>query len=187
MCGRFLSPILVLGMLAVPCLAQTQDPGSGSSSSAKPATPPPDAQTGTSTEKKKPKKVWTNEEIGSVKGGVSVVGDADPSSGKTGDKKPSTPTIAAQFHQSLIKNYRKQILELQAKIDAIDKRVVQLKDFKGENATPSGGLVPYQSYNMVPIEEQVKQLEEKKKQLQAKIEDVENDARKNGIDSGELR
>lgn len=187
MFGRLLSPILVLGILLIPCLAPAQDTGGGSSSSAKPAAPPADAQAGASAEKKKPKKVWTNEEIGSVKGNVSVVGDADPSAGKTGGKKPSTPTISTQLHQTQIKNYRKQILELQAQIDAIDKRVAQLKNFKGENAGPSGGLIPYQSYNMVPIEEQVKQLEEKKKQLQAKIEDVENDARKNGIDSGELR
>jgi uncharacterized protein (UPF0335 family) len=37
------------------------------------------------------------------------------------------------------------------------------------------------------VEDQVKQLEDKKKQLQGKIEDVENEARKNGIDSGDLR
>ena len=177
----------VILFAAVGCSTKAQDTGSGSSSSAKPAAPPADAQAGTSAEKKKPLKVWTNEEIGSVKGNVSVVGDPDPSSGKTADKKLPTATIATQLHQTRIRNYRKQILELQAQINAIDKRVAQLKNFKGENASPSGGLVPYQSYNMIPIEEQVKQLEGKKKQLQAKIEDVENDARKNGIDPGELR
>jgi uncharacterized protein (UPF0335 family) len=40
---------------------------------------------------------------------------------------------------------------------------------------------------MVPLEDQVKQLEEQKKQLQARIEDAESEARKNGIDSGDLR
>jgi len=40
---------------------------------------------------------------------------------------------------------------------------------------------------MVPVEEQVKQLQEKKKKLEAKIEDVEVEARKNGVDPGELR
>jgi uncharacterized protein (UPF0335 family) len=40
---------------------------------------------------------------------------------------------------------------------------------------------------MVPVEEQVKQLEDKKKKLQSKIDDIEVEARKNGIDSGDLR
>ena len=40
---------------------------------------------------------------------------------------------------------------------------------------------------MVPLEDQIKQLEGQKKQLNVKIEDVENDARKNGIESGDLR
>jgi SMC interacting uncharacterized protein involved in chromosome segregation len=40
---------------------------------------------------------------------------------------------------------------------------------------------------MVPVEEQVKQLEDKKKQWQGKIEDLENEAHKNGIEPGDLR
>ena len=40
---------------------------------------------------------------------------------------------------------------------------------------------------MVPVEEQVKQLEEKKRKLEAKIEDVEVEAMKNGVAPGELR
>ena len=40
---------------------------------------------------------------------------------------------------------------------------------------------------MVPVEDQEKQLEEKKKQLQAKMDDVESEAHKNGITSDDLR
>jgi len=72
-------------------------------------------------------------------------------------------------------------------MDAIDKRIDQLKNFKGENSSPSGGVNINQGYNMVPLEDQVKQLEEKKKQFAAKIDDLELQARKNGIDSGDLR
>ena len=72
-------------------------------------------------------------------------------------------------------------------IDGIEKRIAQLKNFKGENIAASGGIKPTQSYNMVPISEQVKKLEDKKKQLQSRIEIVESDARKYGIDPGELR
>jgi cell division protein FtsB len=40
---------------------------------------------------------------------------------------------------------------------------------------------------MIPLDEQVKQLEAKKKQLEANIEDMENQAKKEGIEPGELR
>ena len=45
----------------------------------------------------------------------------------------------------------------------------------------------HQGYNMVPFADQVKQLEDAKKQLQAQIQDIEYEARKNGIEPGELR
>ena len=40
---------------------------------------------------------------------------------------------------------------------------------------------------MEPVADQVKQLEDAKKKLQAQIEDIENEARKSGIEPGELR
>ena len=40
---------------------------------------------------------------------------------------------------------------------------------------------------MVPLDEQEKQLEAKKKQFLAAIEDLENQAKKEGIEPGELR
>jgi hypothetical protein len=45
----------------------------------------------------------------------------------------------------------------------------------------------HHGYYMTPVEDQVKQLEEKKKQIQAQIEAVEDQARKNGIAPGQLR
>jgi chromosome segregation ATPase len=167
--------------------AQSQDPGASPANTAKPDAAPAAGQTSTAAEKKKPKKVWTNDEIGSVKGSVSVVGDGNSSSEKGEDKKLATSTGGDEVRKKQIENYRNQIQQFQAQIDAADKRIAQLKNFKGENTSPSGGINPNQGYNMVPVEDQVKQLEDKKKELQGKIEDVENDARKNGIESGDLR
>jgi 3-dehydroquinate synthase class II len=183
-----------LFFVALPCLGQPQDGGSASSTAAKPSTPPANGQANASTakttvppEKKKPKKVWTNDEIGSVKGQISVVGDAHADSGGTGDRSRTVSTNSNQPRQMQIENYRNQIQQYQAQIDAADKRIAQLKSFKGQNTDPSAGININQGYNMVPLEDQVKQLEDKKKQLKAKIEDVENDARKNGVESGDLR
>jgi uncharacterized protein (DUF342 family) len=185
MFGPLLRPVCVLGLLLAPCVAQSQDTSSSASSGAKPATPA--TQSRPSTEKKKPKKVWTNEEVGSLRGGVSVVGDGDSPAKKGGDSERVASTGGDEARQRQIQNYRKQIQQLRAQIDAADKRIVQLRNFKADGTDASSGINPNRGYNMVPLEEQVKQLEDKKKQLQAKIDDVENDARKNGIEPGELR
>jgi archaellum component FlaC len=184
MFGRLVTIISLLALLTLPASAQSQDP-SGASSSGANATPSSNPSANPSTEKKKPKKVWTNEEIGSVPGTVSVVGDAKPSTAQ--NSKTGKAVLANAVRQRQIENYRSQIRQFESQIEAIDKRIAQFKSFKAENTSPSGGIDPRQGYTMLPPEEQVKQLEEKKKQLQTKIENVENDARKNGIEPGELR
>lgn len=171
---------------ALPTMAQSPDSGSTPPpSSAKSADPASNAPT--APDKKKPKKVWTNDEIGSVKGNVSVVGDGNSSSAKTGQSQSPSSSPVTDARQQQIENYRNQMQGYKDQIDAIDKRIDQLKNFKADNTTPSGGININQGYNMVPLEDQVKQLEDKKKQLQAKIDDTEVEARKNGINPGDLR
>jgi hypothetical protein len=175
----------LLLLTGLPVHGQSQDSGS-TGTPAKPADP--QTQGTASTAQKKPKKVWTNDEIGSVKGDISVVGD--PSARSTpGQRKTGSPSGGSmdQGRRAQIENYRNQIQQYQSRIDAIDQRIAQLKNFKADNSSPSGGININEGYNMVPIEDQVKQLEAKKKELQAKIEDTENEARKNGIESGDLR
>lgn len=198
--SRWLGMTLLILLVGLACRGQSPDAGTGTSGNAKPAaqagstTPSTSATPGTPgtpsapttkpAEKKKPKRVWTNDEIGSVKGDVSVVGD-----GKS-ENPGGTPRESDNSHDShaeLAKNYRDQIRQLREQIDAADSRIQQLRNFRGENTSPSGGININQGYNMVPLEDQVKQLEEKKKKLQAKIDDIEVDAKKNGIDPGELR
>lgn len=182
---------LFLLVAAAPGLAQSQDPSASAPANAtKPTAAPASGATGTPTETKKPKKVWTNDEIASVHGTISVVGDAKPAA--TGEeKKKSEPTAnAATFddaRKKQIENYRNQIEQIHGQMDAIDDQIAQLKSFKAEDTKPGSGINPNQGYNMVPLEDQVKQFEEKKKKLEAKISDIEIDAEKNGIDPGDLR
>jgi hypothetical protein len=181
------------------CLAQSQDQNKDNSAAAttaaKPVAPPDSASANSPAEKKKPKKVWTNDEIGSVGGTVSVVGDPTASSStgslSSGQNKktpePAANSPADEARQRLIDNYRSQIADIHSQMDAIDEHIAQLKSFKAENTDPSGGINLNQGYNMVPLEEQVKQLEDKKKKLDSKISDIELDAEKHGIDPGDLR
>ena len=167
---------------ALPGFAQSPDANSG----AKPVATDSRAPANPAQDKKKPKKVWTNEEITKVSGGVSVVGD--PSTSGSDTKKKDEPTQENNdFRQRQVNEYKKQLSQLQSQIDAIDKRISQLKNFKGDNTSPSGGININQGYNMVPLEDQLKQLDAKKKELQGKIDELESDARKNGISSDDLR
>jgi 3-dehydroquinate synthase class II len=176
--------MFVILLAGVPCLAQSQDSSASAPTPAKPAAAAK-AATPAVVEKKKPKKVWTNDSVSAIPGGVSVVGEGNQSGASAAPQKDLSG--AEDVRQKQIAGYRDQIRQMQGQIDAADKRIAQLKNFKAEDTSPSGGIKMNQGYNMVPLEDQVKQLEDKKKQLQAKIEDVENEARKNGIDSGDLR
>jgi len=188
---RTLSLGFCLLAAAAVCSAQTPDPAIKDTTSANPATPTDksaskqDSQA--TLEKKKAKKVWTNDEVKALPGGVSVVGEPDPSLKNRQKAQADSSSGAGDYQNSQIENYRQQIAELRNQIDAADQRIAELKNFKGENSSPTGGINPHQGYNMVPLEDQVKQLEAKKKQLQAQIDDLENEARKKGIDPGKLR
>jgi chromosome segregation ATPase len=188
---RSLSLGFFLLALAVVCSAQTQDTANKDSRSAKPAAPADktaskqDAQA--TPEKKKPKKVWTNDEVATLPGTVSVVGQPQQRVENSRQTEEGSSSHAGDSQESQVDNYRQQIGDLRNQIDAADQRIAELKNFKGENASPTGGINPNQGYNMVPVEDQIKQLEAKKKKLQGQIDDLENEARKNGIDPGKLR
>jgi hypothetical protein len=183
---KTVATFLTLACVSCPLIVRGQSSGPASPQTAtKPADSPAQVPPSTTPEKQKPKKVWTNDEIGSVKSGVSVVGGQTAASPSAEAKVPSPPS--EETRQEQVNSYRERIRDYQSKMDAIDQRIAQLKNFKADNTSPSGGINLHQGYDMVPLEEQVKQLEEQKKKLQAKLDDTEAEARKNGIEPGELR
>jgi uncharacterized protein (UPF0335 family) len=139
--------------------------------------------------KTRPKKVWTNDEVSNVggDGAISVVGkagtaDANPSSNNL--KKTATATGAREKQAAA---YRDRLHQLNNELETIDKKISQLRNFKADNTSPSGGINMNHGYYMTPVEDQVKELEEKKKQIKAQIDSVEDQARKNGFEPGQLR
>jgi hypothetical protein len=127
----------------------------------------------------KPKKVWTNEDVSGMKGPISVVGDGKNSKGKTPAQNPPDPTY--------IVNVRKQLQKLQDQMADADKELAGLKNFsEGEPvATPDREL--HKSYNSQPIDQQMTNLQTKKKDLQSKIDALLDEARKKGVEPGQLR
>jgi hypothetical protein len=166
------SAILLIFFAAFSAAAQSTD-----SSSQQPPAPapqqPPDTQ--------KPKKVWTNENLSGASGAISVVGDAK------GKPKPanSKPKPAdAQYVASV----RKQLEKWQQQLDDVDKQLVDLKNFsEGEPSTSASGIKLNHSYDREPIEVQIRALQEKKKDLQSKTEALLDEARKKGVEPGQLR
>jgi hypothetical protein len=172
---------------------QAPAPASAPSSTTPPAEKTADAKGQTAgkdsaKDKKKPKKVWTEDELSKVSGNISVVGDSSSSSSpaKTSSQAGGASSgNSAQGNQ--VEYYRDQIRQLQAQLDATDKKINDLRNFKADNSSASGGINPNHGYSMTPIPDQIKQLEEKKKQIQDKMDSVTDEARKNGIEPGQLR
>jgi hypothetical protein len=177
-------------------LAARQSSNSGSQASSGTAMPAGQSSGGAveSTAEKaktrpKPKKVWTNDEVSNVGGeaAISVVGktgggDSNPSSNNL--QKTATATGAREKQAGA---YRERLHQLNNQLETIDKKISQLRNFKADNTSPSGGINMNHGYYMTPVEDQVKEWEEKKKQVRAQIDAVEEQARKNGFEPGQLR
>jgi hypothetical protein len=172
---RSLSCTVIFVLLAA-CSAAAQSPDTSSPAPAaqpQTAAPPADA--------KKPKKVWTNENLSGASGTVSVVGDpknaakAKPSSDKPAD---------AQY----IASVRKQIDKYQEQIADVDRQLLDLKNFsQGEPNTSAGGIKLNKGYNREPIEVQIRVLQDQRKDFQSKIDALSDEARKKGVEPGQLR
>jgi hypothetical protein len=166
-----LAMILIL-FAAFSAAAQSPD-------STAPAPPASSQDSAPPPETKKPKKVWTNENLSGANGVVSVVGDSKNKPKPASSKPANAPYVAS---------VRKQLDKLQGEIADIDKQLVDLKNFSaGEPSTSASGIKLNKSYEREPIEVQMRALQDKKKDLESKLDALLDEARKKGVDSSELR
>lgn len=169
---RWLSLPIAALFLAIPAAAQTTDP-----SAPPPGSKPQDATA--PTEAKKPKKVLTNEDLSQTNGKISVVGDA-----KEQPKPAARATPAPQY----IASVRKQLEKLEKQLKDVNKQITDLKNFNaGEPSTRASGVQLDQRYQREPIEVQIRALEDQKKDLESKIDALYDEARKRGVEPGDLR
>jgi chaperonin cofactor prefoldin len=141
--------------------------------------PPPQSKDSVPSNAPKPKKVWTNENLSGASGTVSVVGETK------GKEKPAPSKPAdAQY----IASVRKQLEKYQGQIEDIDKQLVDLKNFsEGEPSNKASGIKLNKSYNREPIEVQIRVLQDQKKDIESKIDALLDEARKKGVEPGQLR
>lgn len=175
MLRSFSLPIFLLVFAGIPIAAQTTGPSS----------PPPASQTQNppaSTEAKKPKKVLTNEDLSNSTGKISVVGNGQNNPGNK--PKAAAPKTA---NPQYVASVRSQLEKLLKQIVDVDKQITDLKNFKaGEPSTKASGIQMDRRYEREPAEVQIRALQDKRKDLQAKIDSLYDEARKKGVESGEL-
>ena len=167
--AAFLS--LSLGSL---CLAQS---GSSPVPDANPGSTPPAADP--QAKNPAPKKVWTNENLAGAGGKVSVVGDSRNQKYSVTPHKSADPAAVSRIRENLNK--------LTTQLEDVNQQLASFKEFQeGETVSRSGNEIP-SGYTRVPVNQQIPVLEEKKKKLQGQIDDLLDEARKKGIEPGQLR
>lgn len=76
---------------------------------------------------------------------------------------------------------------MQTQISDVDKEIVRLDRFKKGESPGCAGMQLHKGYNLAPIDEQVQKLQVKRKQLEERLNTLLDDARKRGIEPGQLR
>jgi hypothetical protein len=153
--------------------AATQQPSEASA-----LAPPPQVKAAPKA-KAKPAKVWTNDEIDVLRNNhsISVVGNRTP------QNVSATSNVHSQEKDPAW--YRKQLAPLRTEIDKLDAQIAKLKAFlSGENVSDPATM----HRRLVPSpQDQLKQMEAKRQTDAAKVEDLLDRARHNGIEPGALR
>jgi uncharacterized protein (UPF0335 family) len=184
--------LLIFSAFLIPVSAEAAQSSSaaGQSNSDKPVAQSSEAVTQNQADKtkRKPKKVWTNDEISTVGGSdsISVVGNSDADS-KPPSKENSRNTANGTVSEKQIAAYRERLHQLHNELEITEKKISDLRNFKADNTGASGGINMNRGYSMTPVGDQVKSLEQKKKQIQSQIDAIEDQARKNGVEPGQLR
>ena len=175
--------LIGLALSVVPSYGSTpgQDPAAPSQATGTPQSPSQAQGETKQPEPKQSKKTWTNDNLSDVKGAVSVVGDS-----KAGSKPKARPARPADAQY--VASVRKQLEKLNAQLSDAEKQIADLTKFsKGESSTSASGIKLGKGYNREPVEVQIHALQEKKKDLQSKMDALLDEARKRGVEPGQLR
>jgi hypothetical protein len=171
--------VSLLAMAPGSCVGQSQPPAATQQPAAESAPPPPPQTQAAPIANAKPAKIWTNDKIGTLrnKNGVSVVGNNSP------QKVSATSKVYSQEKDPAW--YRGQLAPLRAEIEKLDPEIARLKAFlSGENISDPATM----HHKLVPTpQDQLKQMEAKRLADEAKMEDLLDRARHNGIEPGALR
>jgi hypothetical protein len=174
--------LVFFGMTSVSS-AQSSSSTAGPSTSGSPTSgqqdgsnPRPGAQASTKNQdpspaenKKKQKKVWTNEDVGSMKDGVSVVGAHESGSTSSSCSSCSEPS----GYERLVQSYRDKLAPLRSNLADIDGKIQLAKEAKGNAREDTAAWI--------------KVYDGKRKDVLARMERIEDEAHRAGVLPGDLR
>lgn len=176
----FLTFATLLGILATPAFAQARPAGQA------PAKQQP-------AKARAPKKVWTNEDLEALRGRVpiSTVGEAAPPAEATAEASPAAegaarPAGAPYSREKDPEWYRQRLSGLRAELDRIDEQVRRLRE-QSRNPTQATNTVALGAGGGLSQEDQIATLERRRSQVQQQIDELEDQARRNGIEPSRLR
>lgn len=163
----------IFGTLAHPCFAQNNDTPAAANSASAPA---PNAAANPAIPA--PRKIWTNDDVPSSRPAPSAA-----------DKRAtnSRTTPAQTVDMAAVQRIRTSLAKLQAQLEDVNKKLKAYKEFQQGEPVSTADRELNKGINRVPVEQQMIQLQDKKKQLEAQIGDLYDEARKKGIDPGLLR
>ncbi|HYL09692.1 MAG TPA: hypothetical protein VEU31_03055 [Candidatus Acidoferrales bacterium] len=164
--------------------SSSSQPSSGSAPSSKQEN---SSQTPSSGKPSKPRKIWTEDDLNTLKANVSIVGNPSGARG-TLQKKPQ-----AGKPQDLLPPekdpawYQRQLSPLRAQIERIDAEIRKMKGVQDGKETSDAG----RQYNGADLplnsQDRIEFLGKKKREFQDRVEALEDQARRNGINPGDLR
>ena len=195
--------LLLLGLAGV-AFGQSQDPPKDqkqpgpqqpSNQSASPATPaqgqPEDsvAEAARKAKAKRAKKVYGEEDLAGLKGGVSVVGDpnaqkpAKPSNGETiaADVPEESGSADMKANEQA---WRGRAGQIHAQMDTTDEQIKALKEDIKKTGSSGFNAQKGLKDNVVYLDDKtarLQQLENRKKQLETILDDLQEQARKAGV------
>lgn len=183
--NRHLTWMLALGFAALPAYGQTSQP----TQSEKPA----------QTEKQKPaqkaKKVWTNEDLAelSPNSPVSSATATLPAEGAAGGDaaQPGADKQAAKTAQlppeKDPKTYKDKLGALQKRLADVEARIKSTQDAMNGSQGGSNAINLSQPTPTLRPTDQLEALEKERKDIQQQIEDLESQAKQNGLSPGDIR
>jgi len=151
----------------------------GAGAAATPTAPPSPDSDASAKKEKKEKRVWTNDNLTDVKGPVSVVGGKDAGKTAVSGGKAADPAYVAEAKRKLDK--------WRTEVAAADQQILKLREFNAGEPVGTSDREFHKGYNMQPVDQQIQALEAKKRDLQAKIDALLDEARKKGLEPGQLR
>ena len=144
----------------------------------------------------KENRVWTNEDLEQLRSRSFI--------STVGQEPRETPTVTAEHPgaeesekagaktepiapEKDPKTHRQQLEPLRAELERIESEIRQIREFRASGQTAMGGLdLTKENISLTP-ENHIQQLEARRREVQSKIDEIEDEARRNGIAPGDIR